>query len=249
MQSRAIADGFPNISKEEIEIVYLGPAVDYRLDEKIAPGLWPARLRELRNEPFHSIEELDHFRANKASNDFIEKASRNVGIFCLTKEPHSLLMWAHYAADHKGMLLAFDQDHTFFKRGTGLHAVEYDEERLSITSNSGMTHFCGVRFENSIPLLLRAFLRKHPVWSNEAEVRMILPLVECDNRPSDNPFVYLFRIPAEALCAVVFGSRISEKDAKFIRLLSLKDHRWKHIKLFNAIFHKRDMALDYIRDN
>lgn len=116
-RAKAAADGGPNLSQEELEGIYMSPATSYRFNEKHFPGLWPAHLPELRDEPFHSIEELDRFRADKTTSEFIDKANRTVGIFCLTRDPHSLLMWAHYADEHRGMLLAFDQDHAFFKRG------------------------------------------------------------------------------------------------------------------------------------
>lgn len=248
-RAKAAADGGSKLSLEELEGIYMSPATSYRFDEKHFPGLWPAHLPELRNEPFHSIEELDRFRADKALSEFIDKASRTIGILCLTREPHSLLMWAHYANGHRGMLLAFDQDHAFFTRGNGLHAVEYREERVSITFNDGLMHFCGIHFEDSMSLFPRAFLRKHPIWSYEAELRMILPLDDCDKCENDKEQkIWLSRIPAEALCAIVLGARISKAVDKFVRLLLARDHRWTHIKLFQAVLDEKNMALNYLDD-
>jgi len=246
-RAKAVSNGGYNLSQEELERFYLSPAISYRFDEKIAPGLWPARLPELRDEPFKSIEELDRFRANKAASEFIARASKSMGIFCLTREPHSLLMWAHYANEHKGMLLAFDRNHAFFKKGSGLHSVEYREDRVAITSNDGLMHFCGIHFNDSVSLLPRAFLRKHPVWSYEAELRMILPLDECDKFESGKKR-YFFCIPSDALCAIILGARISKSVDKFVRLILTRDYRLKHIKLFRAKLNQKNMVLDYLHD-
>lgn len=37
-----------------------------------------------------------------------------IGIFCLCEESKNLLMWAHYAQDHKGFIVEFDTGHEFF---------------------------------------------------------------------------------------------------------------------------------------
>lgn len=78
---------------------------------------------------------------------------------------------------------------------------------------------------------------------------MILPLDKRDKFIIENKqAIYFFRIPAQALCSIILGARISKSVGKFIRLLLARYHRWKHIKLFQAELDEHSMALEYLDD-
>src|SRR5438477_617377 len=42
--------------------------------------------------------------------------NENVGILSLSEIHNNEPMWAHYADDHKGLVLCFDEQHSFFNR-------------------------------------------------------------------------------------------------------------------------------------
>lgn len=75
---------------------------------------------------------------------FIDKqiyktVNENLGAFCLTEKPDDLLMWAHYADHHRGVVLEFDEKHQFFNRRLGpeddfrhFRKVVYTQDRPNI---------------------------------------------------------------------------------------------------------------------
>lgn len=235
----------PDLPREQLEALFLRGFPAHRMDERSFPGLWPCHLPALREEPFESLGELDRFRADEAAREFMDAASKELGILCLTEDGHSQLMWAHYACSHSGVLLTFHREHAFFKEGMGLHRVEYAPRRVAVTSKDGLFRICGVRFEDAVPLPLRAFLRKHPVWSHEVELRMMRALSESVAQRLDKPDVYLFPVPPTALAAIVLGARASAEYVAAVRAILSSDGRWSHVRLFEAILDGQEMALNY----
>lgn len=57
--------------------------------------------------------------------------ARNFGILSLTEAPDNLLMWAHYADSHRGVVIGFDESHAFFKDRISL-PVCLDSTELNI---------------------------------------------------------------------------------------------------------------------
>ena len=49
-------------------------------------------------------------------NVLFEALECNVGIVSFTNNPLSTLMWAHYAGNHTGFVIEFDETHSFFDR-------------------------------------------------------------------------------------------------------------------------------------
>jgi hypothetical protein len=62
---------------------------------------------------------LDEIRPT-FGNDFQVWFGDRFGILSLSEVPTSLLMWAHYAASHTGIVLEFNSDHRFFHQSTVL---------------------------------------------------------------------------------------------------------------------------------
>ena len=78
-------------SDEDVERFILTPFPAGRFDEASFPGLWPAKLPELRPEPFQTISELDEFKARKIREDVQELLNNTFGVISLTKDTHQLL--------------------------------------------------------------------------------------------------------------------------------------------------------------
>jgi len=59
-----------------------------------------------------------------------ETLSTRVGILSLSKVPDHPLMWAHYAAEHRGMVFVFDSDHPWLDRRRGAFLERRPDESL-----------------------------------------------------------------------------------------------------------------------
>ena len=139
---------------------------------------------------YDNIPRLEHMMYDNA-----QKISSRIGIFCLSKRRDSLLMWAHYANNAKGLAVGFqDLDKIFPGDNTGVLrqpiAVSYEEDGVDITFEP--------RSHKSL------FFCKFPDWKYEQEVRIILPLDECcqDNL---NEKIYTYNIPSIHIVRVVLG--------------------------------------------
>ena len=104
-----------------------------------------------------------------------DTVNENLGALCLTEEPASLLMWAHYADDHKGAVIEFDARHAFFGRRRG--------------PNDDFRHFREVTYTQQRPEVFLAdsdaidfFYFKSTEWEYEHEWRLIVPLADCSKR-------------------------------------------------------------------
>jgi hypothetical protein len=53
---------------------------------------------------------------NRTSFSIDKVLNQSVGILCLSEMRDSLLMWGHYADNHRGLVIGFDSDHPFFNK-------------------------------------------------------------------------------------------------------------------------------------
>jgi len=131
-----------------------------------------------------------------------QKMEELVGILCLTESPTSLLMWAHYADSHHGLVLEFDPESPFFNQRLGpeddfrhLRRVVYQEERPTVILTE---------MEDFSP-----FLTKGLDWSYEAEWRMLMPLSSASvTTKGDGPMaIHLFAFPKSMVRSVIYGTQ------------------------------------------
>lgn len=151
-----------------------------------------------------------------------------VGMLCLSENPDSLLMWAHYADSHRGYVIQFDTEHKFFDQ--------------RITSGDLLRSLKKVNYKNDRPSTLiydmtdvDYLLTKGLEWEYEAEWRMFLPLDMASNEIKvGNDTICLYKYPPEAVKSIIFGCRMSEEKKREI-LGVLEDSRlYDHIKLYQA---------------
>jgi hypothetical protein len=217
----------PTVNRDDIEksllqlreIGYTDEDLEYlqkqgALLQRLAPQFQAISVPETREEAtslirsrfYNNITFLEQQLAAAA-----KEISSRVGLFCLTKRFDSLPMWAHYANNAAGFVVELADIHDIFKGDlTGVlvkpTAVRYERERR------------GVTFDPRSHLSL--FFSKFSDWKYEREVRIILPLDDCERVSLDKNTLYLFQIPKEAISRVIMGWRIPREIAQsFARTL------------------------------
>lgn len=134
-----------------------------------------------------------------------------LGILSLSGSKHSLLMWAHYAKKHEGIVLGLDSLHPFFNQ-----TIPPKKSPPEDTSFLGKLHSVSYdRIRHNIEIGTRSFqnlLRKSDEWMYEKEHRMFLRRGDCDDFGKDSngnklDRVNLFRIPEKAIIRVILGER------------------------------------------
>ncbi|EJR0962114.1 TPA: DUF2971 domain-containing protein [Vibrio parahaemolyticus] len=141
----------------------------------------------------------DPFELRPSSGEIFKKLVDNAyyefAIVSLSETNNNLLMWSHYANQHKGIVIEFDTNYLLFENHKPYPITTYDSDletevldeveinkRLSI--NSGEIQ--RVRYNSKRPSykdfenILEHFLVKSDEWIYEKEHRIILPLVTAD---------------------------------------------------------------------
>lgn len=169
-----------------------------------------------------------HFNANNQAHKVhyasIRNLLNNIGVLSLSGNKEHLAMWAHYADNHKGLVLEFEKNHWFLNNlklpdyAEVLHNLEKvsyvpRENRKSINSNEYFTQ--------------ETFLTKSIDWEYEDEYRMCV-YVDTNDEYIDGIDI---NFPNDLITAVYFGNKIDNKTKSYILDLSnLED--WKHLKVF-----------------
>lgn len=159
------------------------------------------------------------------------------GVLSLSERPTSLLMWAHYASSHMGLVIEFDGDHPFFHQQHASRVigkvmkVVYADDRPAITAyEPGMAH-TAPHIER---LITQVLLTKGREWEYEREWRMVLPLNDVKAHPHTvMGRIHLFDVPAEAISVVVLGARVSGETATLVRV-ALDTQQMRHVRLRHA---------------
>jgi hypothetical protein len=86
-------------------------------------------------------------------------------------------MWAHYGAQHWGAAVGLERRHPFFQEIGNLRRVEYDRQRVAVSSNGGLIRVAGhpIKNDDALPPVA-TILRKSLEWAYEKEWRLLASL-------------------------------------------------------------------------
>ena len=134
---------------------------------------------------------------------------RNSGIFCATRSNSNLLMWSHYADEHRGVVLGFRPDATRDSFLCLLEPVTYSNVRPSFYKL--FDPLVG-DMPAPTPEAMRAFVRsltavKSTQWSYEEELRVVIPSYV----PEGQPAVFI-PYHATELAELYVGHRVAAGD-------------------------------------
>jgi hypothetical protein len=148
---------------------------------------------------------------------------QSIGVTCFATNVRNLLMWSHYAGQHRGICLVFDTSLDFH---TLAHAV-----RVDYLVDYPLINWIDGFEEQIMPMLLR----KHPCWSYEGERRIILP---------EQAGKYLPFRP-QALSSVILGACATDRTAGLIGELLRKraDAGMPAVATYRAALHARQYRL------
>jgi hypothetical protein len=183
------------LAKKHYRKAGFASATEFR--REVRKHLGPAYEREL----FDDVHE--RFLKGLQKN-----VGKYVGVLSLTRNPSSLLMWAHYADCHRGFVVEFNPMNSFFRLEGG--PVIYARRRVPLIE--GQT-------EGEI------LLTKSREWAYEREYRFFGAADQCSN--------YLVPIPLGAIKAVYLGCRMAPQNINRFRA-ALRLPGRHHIGLFQT---------------
>ena len=141
--------------------------------------------------------------------------NQNVGVLCLSEVRDSILMWGHYAENHRGFVVGFDSKHPFFSlRRTEqdefgiLRQVDYQRKRPIVTLS-----------DTSSPAW---FQTKSEQWAYEKEWRIVRVLSDANCQLQCTPFpICLFDFPADAVLELIVGMRSAPSFVADMRSIAI----------------------------
>jgi len=153
--------------------------------------------------------------------------NENVGILSLSEISDNDLMWAHYADRHTGLVLCFDEQHTFFNRRR--------------TENDEFYFVRKVRYSDGPPVSLATIdgdallITKGTKWSYEKEWRMLVPLKDATRSITiAGDIVHLFAFPPDVLRAVILGANATLDTETTVRDVLNDLPELRHVRLTRA---------------
>lgn len=220
------------------------------------------------------ISYLEKQKENSVWSELGTSLYKELGIISFTEEKDNLLMWAHYAEEHRGMVIEFDTEHSFFcsESNYKLLPVMYRKSRLNKLGN----------------FLMEPYFHKSNEWAYEKEHRLLLNLYKADinliaahNRkhfeqqeyitehdiepfgPSgsllkikqyfgasivyDPKFMSMFRVPVDAIKSVNFGAAV-DLNFKTDVINKIEKRNLDHIKLYQARVDNTDYCLRFFQE-
>lgn len=218
------------------------------LDNRLVRFTLPLAL----NDPFESYQLFNSYTAQSIGDlnyQFIlDKHPLNKwGIFSLSKNPFSILMWSHYSSDHKGFVVEFDTTHEFFKfdKNTFSNYIQYSDNliELSEIEKKSFNHDEG----NICNFPFKVLLQKHSDWKYEQEFRVFKNIKNAKETISidKNGFhqkvwldIHLFEIPASAIKSIIIGANADETIEMKIKDKLINCKEYSHIRLFYSVLRK-----------
>ena len=184
-----------------------------------------------------------------ALESMLNSINQEVGILCLAMRPDNLLMWAHYSANHTGLVLEFDDKHPFFNTRPNDHAIGGFLKAVSYTDKRPKLIFMdpNISKEQNIKRWVeRIFFVKSIDWDYEQEWRMIHSLRECKRIiKDDSGNVYLFPFPEDSLTGVYLGCKISTNFKKKLSDIIKNKPSFSHVKMRQAEIDEKEYMLNF----
>jgi len=185
---------------------------------------------------------------NHARDSLSIAMSQLIGILCLTGKPDNLLMWAHYADSHTGLVIEFDVEHEFFKQvfEDPLSPVGLDEDLSKDYGYLKPMVYNDRRPEITISTVksFDSFLVKSNDWKYEEEWRMLMPTAKANKVLKDDGVdVFLYEVPKVAITKVILGCRASENLLESVKQLKQENKDLSHLQIEKMVLVEKDFRL------
>ncbi|SRR6266487_4410474 len=214
---------------------------------------FPGELRELFEGAFAETVETMKQVVPQLVGLLPEAMDKAVGVLSLTEKPDHPLMWSHYANNHSGLVLAFDETHEFFRSPRygqpddmgSPRRVTYSSQRPRFDPLVDMAVIDSMTDEEAMSFFDKMFFTKSQAWDYEEEWRMIKGLKQAD-RVIENPVgnIYLFAIPPACIASVILGQRMVLETRQHVIEFMSSDKRYEHVTLFQAKSSSDEFAIE-----
>jgi hypothetical protein len=160
-----------------------------------------------------------------------------IGILSLSEAPDSILMWAHYADQHRGFVVGFDESDAFFNRSRGPHDEFFHLRRVAYRPPRTFVDLSSM----DDPQIL---VTKSPDWAYEKEWRMLIPIGAATRTIDRDEPIHLGGFPPSAVRSVITGALASaELRSRLHRTLSQPEYA--HVRIHAAELDDRNARVTF----
>lgn len=237
----------------------LNAALDYLKNHEILNSCKEILLREMNiHKPEMKNMLGSCFKLESGYREFMLKILRSaldkeIGILCLTEKYDNLPMWAHYANNHNGFVIEFDEMHTFFNQHNNPKKLigHVNKVCYSLRRPEFMLYDSNLNDSENLDNWINNFLfLKSSMWEYEQEWRMIYTLRDCKNRiKNENHEICLVSLPIECIKGIILGCNISKESKQNIIALLKSNDNYSHIKLSHIELDEKEFRLNVIEDS
>lgn len=181
--------------------------VNWQIEERFPSNtLPPKKLLELQNRLVKKISNVEEYHKN-ADKLMFDSQNRHFGIFCLSKEWDNILLWSHYANNHRGFCIGYSFGHLkdfLLSQSINVKAdfVKYQDDFPALKPKS--------RY-NSEDAFNRAFIQTHTKaenWFYEKEFRILRSKYPDYLNKNER----ILNLPDICIQEVILGISIQEND-------------------------------------
>ncbi|MFR9702207.1 DUF2971 domain-containing protein [Aeromonas sanarellii] len=194
------------------------------IDEKLSMHLPPAKRMQEKNKKYEVLKSL------VMSGAFHTKVLKTMGVLSLSRACNDILMWSHYAENHKGFVVGFhyrDFDSSSYDAGIANilpHGIEYKKDRPVFNFSK----------PNSI---MDCLLVKSKQWEYEQEMRAFTT--------DEGPGIHKYD-KQNRLYSVIAGAKMDPKELQTLKnaVIKASDELGREIKFKQAKLSDKSFSID-----
>ena len=237
----------PRISKPSDELLLDRLLAEHLVEDYFqSVGMPRGMTKEESDREYHSIELPKRFmtlqdeggwkqKALRPKWDFVQKFSEGFRVLCCSHREDSILMWSHYAAKHRGIVIEFEIDELF----SDLSLTEYFRE-VRYRSSPPTISVLHTDVSSFLKATELTFTTKALEWAYEEEVRVMMPISLLQG--SDGHRYRAFN--PKAIKRVIVGCLMSHQSSVYQDLDRLVDtSEYRHVLFQHAVLHQDDYKL------
>lgn len=177
----------------------------------------------------------------KTQNNIWKKSLRRTHVFCVTEDKDNLLMWAHYAREHTGVVFELANIQHEENVLINVNKVEYVEKPLDFFSLEELTNWALFQVEPDLSKIFYSThaCRKSAHWDYEKEWRVIG--LHKDLVPKELHVDYKF-IPSQ-LRSIFFGVNTAPHDVQSITSLAKAIN--PNIKFYRSVKKRKEYGISF----
>jgi hypothetical protein len=161
--------------------------------------------------------------------DKLKMIDRVFGILSLSMTADNLLLWAHYANEHRGLAVEIDPREREFNRHRSRDQNFERAERVRYSAERP-------RIPETDEILFEHFFVKSPEWSYEQEYRIVRKFESSLETIEAQPFaIHLYELPPSAIRKVIFGARVTPDQRRALIGSFAADPAFAHVGLAEAV--------------